>query len=95
MTIGQACYGQPLPNLVGGSGITITTDGGNWSNIAMDLSTNKEFQDLKKKIEGIEKRLAILVPNIGLQEKFAALQEAYNHYKVIEKLVNDQSKNRE
>ncbi len=58
----------------------------------LNLSQNKEFRELKDKIEGIEQRLAILIPNTDLQARFPALQEAYDHYKLIEKLVNDPSK---
>jgi len=43
-------------------------------------------------MEAIEKRLAILIPNEELQARFPALQEAYDHYKLIEKLVNDGGK---
>lgn len=95
MSVGEPYHGYP-PNggFIGGPGVTISS-AGHWSSLELDLSNNKEFQELKQKIEGIEERLAILVPNTELQERFPALQEAYNHYKVIEKLVNDQSKNRE
>lgn len=63
-----------------------------WSTASeVNLLHNKEFQDLKARISQIEERLAILIPNIELQEKFSALQEAYDHYKVLEKLLNDKS----
>jgi len=57
-----------------------------------DLNDSKDFIEIKARLEEIEKRLAILKPNETLQEKFPALQEAYESYKIIEKLVNDQSK---
>ena len=40
----------------------------------------------------IEERLAILEPNQELQDKYPALQEAYEAYKIIEKLVHDPKK---
>jgi hypothetical protein len=92
MTIGPVYHGYPTSQLVGGAGITISSGFGNDTTISVDLKNNKDFQELSSKIEAIEARLAILVPNMELQERFAALQEAYNHYKLIEKLVNDQIK---
>lgn len=83
---GMGTYGDV--GLVAGLGITISS-----SNILdLNLPDNKDFKEIKSRIEDIEKRLAIVVPNTELQAKFPALQEAYEHYKLIEKLVNDQSK---
>ncbi len=74
--------------LVAGNGITISTSP-TWQSLDLNLEHNKEFRDLKKQIASIEERLSILVPNEALQARFPALQEAYNNYKLIEKLVND------
>lgn len=57
----------------------------------VDLPNNKDFQDMTKRIEKIEERLSILRPNEELHEKYPALREAYEHYMLIEKLVNDQN----
>ena len=51
--------------------------------------TQIEHSALVKRVEEIEKRLAILRPNEELQSKYPALQEAYETYKIIEKIVND------
>lgn len=59
--------------------------------MTLDLNQSPEFQALKDRIIGIEKQLCILQPNIALQEKYPALQEAYDAYQVILKLVNDQN----
>jgi hypothetical protein len=56
----------------------------------VDLPNNKDFQDMSKRIEKIEERLSILQPNEELHEKYPAFREAYEHYKLIEKLVNNQ-----
>jgi hypothetical protein len=41
---------------------------------------------LSKTLEGINKRLAILEPNMEKLEHFAALKKAYEHYKTLEAL---------
>lgn len=43
-------------------------------------------------LEQIQDRLAILVPNPALLEKYEALQEAYEHYKTLEALCVDADK---
>ncbi len=82
-------FGQPGQYLVAGDGITISGSP-TWGSLELNLPDNSDFKELKDRIEGIEKRLAILIPNTELQARFPALQEAYDHYKLIEKLVNDQ-----
>ena len=42
---------------------------------------------LKSMIENINDRLSILTPRPELLEKYAALREAYEHYKTLESLV--------
>ena len=85
--------GQAGQYLTAGGGITIASSG-SWQSLDLNLPDNKDFMELKSRIAGIEERLAIVIPNEDLQTRFPALQEAYNHYKLIEKLVNDQSKNK-
>ena len=41
-------------------------------------------------LERIEKRLAILVPNPKLLDKYEALQQAWEHYKTLEALCVEQ-----
>lgn len=84
-------FGQPGQYLTAGSGITISS-GASWQTLDLDLKENKEFKELSERMADIEKRLAIVIPNTELQARFPALQEAYDHYKLIEKLVNDQNK---
>lgn len=86
-------FGQPGQFLTVGNGISVTYSTPLIPKVDIDLSDNKDFDELRERISGIEKRLAIVIPNVELQSRFPALQEAYDHYKLIEKLVNDQSKN--
>jgi hypothetical protein len=81
--------GEPGQYLVAGDGMMITASSG-WQSLELNLPSDQNFKDMVSRIEAIEKRLAILIPNEGLQARFPALQEAYDHYKLIEKLVNDQ-----
>jgi hypothetical protein len=47
---------------------------------------NKSFKAIMEKIED---RLAILTPDPAKLEKFAALKKAYEHYKLMEKLCQE------
>ena len=44
-------------------------------------------QSLSEWMQAVDKRLSILRPNTELQEKYSALEEAYNHYKTLESLL--------
>jgi len=46
-------------------------------------------KSMKAWMESVEKRLSILEPNPELQEKYAALQAAYEHYKTLEAILYD------
>lgn len=70
--------------------------GNNISN-SLDVKGNANFEgDLKIKgksiletLEKIESRLAILQPDPAKLEKYEALRKAYEHYKLLEKLVQE------
>jgi hypothetical protein len=49
-------------------------------------------RSMKKLLEGIEQRLAILVPDPKKLERYEALQQAYEHYKTLEALCNEEPK---
>jgi hypothetical protein len=51
-------------------------------------------QDLGATIERINQRLAILVPDPKLLDKYTALQEAYDHYKTLEALCIESNADR-
>ncbi len=80
------------PNILAGQGLTVASSG-SWSCIELDLPCNTDFKQIKERLSVIEKRLAILEPDQDLQDKYPALQEAYDHYKLIEKLVESKSEN--
>lgn len=71
---------------------SITTAGTNTP--SLQVTGDAEFEgDVKIKgvsvaeiLEGIQKRLAILVPDPDKLEHFEALKKAYDHYKVLEAL---------
>lgn len=46
-------------------------------------------QSLSDWMSAVDRRLSILVPNPELQEKYSALQAAYDHYKTLESLLYD------
>ncbi len=41
-------------------------------------------------MSAVEQRLSILRPKTELLEKYTALQEAYEHYKTLERLLYEQ-----
>ena len=47
-------------------------------------------QSLSDWMSAVDQRLSILRPNPELQEKYSALQEAYDHYKTLESLLYEQ-----
>ena len=50
--------------------------------------------DIGETLAKINQRLAILVPDPKLMDKYAALKEAYDHYKTLEALCVDSNENR-
>jgi hypothetical protein len=71
-----------------------------WTNntgAGLHVSSDAEFQgDIKwkgrslgKLLEKIEDRLAILTPDPAKLEKYEALKKAYDHYKLMEKLIGE------
>lgn len=47
-------------------------------------------RSMKKILEGIEQRLSILVPDPKKLEHYEALQQAYEHYRTLEALCNEE-----
>lgn len=76
---------------------TIGTSSSPTVNIDADGVNIKEGGDLKidgkslkNFMEKMEERLAILVPDPKKLEKFEALKKAYDHYKIMEKLCQEE-----
>jgi len=69
--------------------VSISTDG-----IAMAEGTDITVggRSLSAFMKTMEERLAILVPDPAKMEKFAALKKAYEHYKLMEKLCQEDKK---
>jgi len=49
-------------------------------------------RSMKKILDGIEQRLGILVPDPKKLERYEALKRAYEHYKTLEALCNEEPK---
>jgi hypothetical protein len=83
------------------SPITYSVGTGNTTQAGISVKGDAEFdgdvklkgRSLEKILDGIEKRLAVLVPNPKKLEKFEALKKAYDHYKLLEALCHEDDKN--
>lgn len=73
--------------ITGTGNVNITADG-----ITMPSSGDIKIGDksLKDVLSKIEDRMAILTPDPKKLEKFAALKKAYDNYKLIEKLCQEE-----
>ena len=79
---GFGIIAQTVGSVLPGSVLTSGVNGTSWSPVFTEF-------DHQKLLKRIEARLAIIEPNQALQDKYPALQEAYEAYKIIERLVND------
>ena len=98
INVGSSTTGYTAPS---GSYFSSSSSGPVWStnnsNSTLNVQGDAEFdgdikwkgRSLGKLLESIEDRLAILQPDPAKLEKYEALQKAYNHYKLMEKLVGD------
>jgi hypothetical protein len=83
---------------------TSTGTGSNWnnpptvniSNTGIDMKSGTDIKidgkSLKQFMDKMEERLAILIPDPAKLEKFEALKKAYEHYKLMESLCQEQPK---
>ena len=86
---------------------TTGTGGHNWNNpptvnitgTGIDMAAGTDIsidgKSLKTFMNKMEERLAILIPDPAKLEKFAALKKAYEHYKLMESLCQEQPKEEE
>ena len=106
-TINSINSGHYTIGTAGTSGQFYTTTGTghyNWnnpptvniSNTGIDMAAGTDIKvdgkSLKQFMDKMEERLAILVPDPAKLEKFEALKKAYEHYKLMEKLCQEQPK---
>jgi len=93
---GAGGYTNPITITGAGSGATwtnatsTTTAKGQLKLEGNDADIFVQGKSMKAWMESIERRLSILEPNPELQEKYAALQAAYDHYKTLESLLYEQ-----
>jgi hypothetical protein len=83
---------------------TAGTNGHNWNNpptvnitgTGIDMAAGTDIsidgKSLKNFMTKMEERLAILVPDPAKLERFEALKKAYEHYKLMESLCQEQPK---
>ena len=86
---------------------TTGTNGHNWNNpptvnitgTGIDMAAGTDIsidgKSLKTFMKKMEERLAILVPDPAKLERFEALKKAYEHYKLMESLCQEQPKEEE
>ena len=79
VTNGTTYTFAPSKVLIGNDGIDMAAD----ADIKIGDRSLKEF------MQTMEERLAILVPDPKLLERFEALRAAYDHYKTLEALVKN------
>ena len=72
--------------------VNITSDG---IDMAAGTDIKVDGKSLKEFMNKMEERLAILVPDPAKLEQFAALKKAYEHYKLMESLCQEQPKEEE
>ena len=87
----------------GGYTLNTSTYNGTWatgtSTPSIQVKGDAEFegkvringQDLAETLSKIQDRLAILIPDPKLLDKYEALKQAYDHYKTLEALCVEQS----
>lgn len=86
-----------VPTATGGTAGQVLTHNGTYTHIGANTSTTEwtapneaELKIINKRLEEIEKRLHILTkPDQDLMDKYPALKEAYDAYKLIEKLIGE------
>jgi hypothetical protein len=79
--------------------VTTTSPSVNISSDGIDMAAGTDItvggKSLKEFMNKMEERLAILVPNPKKLEQFEALKKAYEHYKLMESLCQEQPKEEE
>jgi len=91
ITIGGASAGSPNYASTGSTwASTNTTAKGQLKVEGKDADIFINGQSLSDWMQAVDQRLSILRPRPELQEKYSALQAAYEHYKTLERLLYEQ-----
>lgn len=73
--------------------ITLTGLNDSWNSVNSDLNVSGDIKvdgvSLKDWMQTVNQRLLILEPKPELQAKYAALRQAYEHYKTLEALLHN------
>ena len=90
-TYSNPVYTTSTPNLNWGS---LNPNQVHITNTGIDMTKDCDItiggRSMKKLLEGIEQRLSILVPDPAKLERYEALQQAYEHYRTLEALCNEE-----
>ena len=80
-----------VPNTLGAGTFTYSVAPSYSNGIEVDKNADIKIgdQSLKEFMQTVSDRLAILTPDPAKLEKFAALKAAYDHYKMLEALINE------
>lgn len=68
-------------------GAVLTSTGTGTSPTWVIPTDEANIAKINKRLDAIEERLLIINPNESMHEKYPALKEAYEAYKIVEKLV--------
>ncbi len=95
-TVGGITTNQWTTGTSGYTFTNVTAPTVNISNTGIDMAAGTDIKvdgkSLKQFMDKMEERLAILVPDPAKLEKFEALKKAYEHYKLMEKLCQEEPK---
>lgn len=80
--LGGSTNYQSASIYVYGTNPTISTD-----------QTKIDINELGELMKTLKERLLIIVPNFEKHEKYEALKKAYDHYKLIEKMIGEENVN--
>ena len=89
--VGNSTSTITVPNTLGAGTFTYSVAPSYSNGIEVDKNADIKIgdQSLKEFMQTVSDRLAILTPDPVKLEKFAALKAAYDHYKMLEALINE------
>ena len=89
--VGNGTSTITVPNTLGAGTYTYSVAPSYSNSIEVDKNADIKIgdQSLKEFMQTVSDRLAILTPDPAKLEKFAALKAAYDHYKMLEALINE------